>query len=258
MALTCPIPPDEVERLKTLHALDLLDLSYEPSFDRITSLCCQIFEVPIALVSLVDAERQFFKSQRGLGEVRETARDLAFCAHAIMPDAPNVMTVLDAEADDRFKGNALVTDWPHIRFYAGTALRVAGGDGVKRPIGTLCVIDTAIEHGGTGARTEDGWGVREKQILLDFGALLTGAIEARQQARIAMTVAKTAGAIATRPICACTHVHRTVYVWPGTHVHTSLRHRLCSVGRILHRNGHRLQAAAEKDIQLTQCPSLPP
>ena len=88
MAATCPIPPDEEERLKTLHDLDLLDVSYEPSFDRITSLCCQIFDVPIALVSLVDAERQFFKSQRGLGEVRETPRDLAFCAHAIMPDAP--------------------------------------------------------------------------------------------------------------------------------------------------------------------------
>ncbi|KAK7239294.1 hypothetical protein SO694_00025355 [Aureococcus anophagefferens] len=68
MAATCPIPPDEEERLKTLHDLDLLDVSYEPSFDRITSLCCQIFDVPIALVSLVDAERQFFKSQRGLGE----------------------------------------------------------------------------------------------------------------------------------------------------------------------------------------------
>ncbi|KAH8056694.1 hypothetical protein JL721_9978 [Aureococcus anophagefferens] len=64
MAATCPIPPDEEERLKTLHDLDLLDVSYEPSFDRITSLCCQIFDVPIALVSLVDAERQFFKSQR--------------------------------------------------------------------------------------------------------------------------------------------------------------------------------------------------
>ena len=99
MAATCPIPPDEEERLKTLHDLDLLDVSYEPSFDRITSLCCQIFDVPIALVSLVDAERQFFKSQRGLGEVRETPRDLAFCAHAIMPDAPDVMVVNDAQAD---------------------------------------------------------------------------------------------------------------------------------------------------------------
>ena len=87
--------------------------------------------------------------------------------------------------------NTQVQGWPHIRFYAGAPLLVGGENGIKRAIGTLCVIDTAIEHGGTGARTEDGWGVREKQILLDFGALLTGAIEARQQARIAMTVAKT-------------------------------------------------------------------
>ena len=101
------------------------------------------------------------------------------------------MVVRDALADDRFKDSALVQGWPHIRFYAGAPLLIGGEDGIKRAIGTLCVIDTAIEHGGTGARTEDGWGVREKQILLDFGALLTGAIEARQQARMAMTVAKT-------------------------------------------------------------------
>ena len=188
MALTCPIPPDEVERLKTLHALDLLDLSYEPSFDRITSLCCQIFEVPIALVSLVDAERQFFKSQRGLGEVRETARDLAFCAHAIMPDAPDVMTVLDAQADDRFKGNALVTDWPHIRFYAGARLGFTGSDGQVHHIGTLCIIDTAVEKGGfEGARAD--FDDTKVAMLEELAQVLVDAIELRGYKRRALAAA---------------------------------------------------------------------
>lgn len=188
MALTCPIPADEVERLKTLHALDLLDLSYEPSFDRITSLCCQIFEVPIALVSLVDAERQFFKSQRGLGEVRETARDLAFCAHAIMPDAPDVMTVLDAEADDRFKGNALVTDWPHIRFYAGARLGFTGSDGQVHHIGTLCIIDTAVEKGGfEGARAD--FDDTKVAMLEELAQVLVDAIELRGYKRRSLAAA---------------------------------------------------------------------
>lgn len=112
-----------------------------------------------------------------------------------MPSEDNkpkeIMVVRDALADPRFAESALVLGWPHIRFYAGAPLLVGGSDGVKRAIGTLCVIDTAVEHGGTGARTEQAFGVREKQILLDFGALLTGAIEAREQAKRALSAAKT-------------------------------------------------------------------
>lgn len=182
--------------METLRSLELLDTPRDQEFERITALCGTALNVPICLVSLVDERRQWFLSNRGLGETRETGREIAFCAHSIMPDAATrmhkeIMVVRDALADDRFKDSALVQGWPHIRFYAGAPLLVGGEDGVKRAIGTLCVIDTAVEHGGTGARTETGWGVREKQILLDFGALLTGAIEARQQARMAMTVAKT-------------------------------------------------------------------
>ena len=119
--------------------------------------------MPICLVSLVDERRQWFLSNRGLGDTRETGREIAFCAHSIMPDATTrvhkeIMVVRDALADDRFKDSALVQGWPHIRFYAGAPLLIGGEDGIKRAIGTLCVIDTAIEHGGTGARTEDGWG----------------------------------------------------------------------------------------------------
>ena len=170
--MSWPEPPDEAERVRVLHSLDVLDVPKQEEFERITSLCGAALDVPVCLVSLVDAQRQWFLSNRGLGDVRETGRELAFCGHAIMPrsdgglhsDEPvDVFVVRDAEADDRFRTNSLVTGWPHIRFYAGTALRVAGSDGVKRAIGTLCVIDTAVEHGGTGARCADAFGAREKQ-----------------------------------------------------------------------------------------------
>merc|ERR1711881_672018 len=91
--------------------------------------------------------RQWFLSNRGLGDTRETGREIAFCAHSIMPDATTrvhkeIMVVRDALADDRFKDSALVQGWPHIRFYAGAPLLIGGEDGIKRAIGTLCVIDT--------------------------------------------------------------------------------------------------------------------
>jgi GAF domain-containing protein len=197
--MSWPEPPDEAERVRVLHSLDVLDVPKQEEFERITSLCGAALDVPVCLVSLVDAQRQWFLSNRGLGDVRETGRELAFCGHAIMPrsdgglhsDEPvDVFVVRDAEADDRFSTNSLVTGWPHIRFYAGTALRVAGSDGVKRAIGTLCVIDTAVEHGGTGARCADAFGAREKQILMDFGALVVGAIEGRTAAKRTLAMAK--------------------------------------------------------------------
>mmetsp|Transcript_9983 Transcript_9983/g.29866 ORF Transcript_9983/g.29866 Transcript_9983/m.29866 type:complete len:711 (-) Transcript_9983:22-2154(-) len=199
---TWPEPPDEAERMETLRNTDLLDSPVDEEFERITALCASALRVPICLVSLVDEKRQWFLSNRGLGKVKETGRELAFCAHAIMPkpgarprpsgelERADVMVVRDALQDERFRETGLVTGWPHIRFYAGTPLLIMGPNGRRRPIGTLCVIDTAIEHGGTGARCEGGFGVREKQILMDFGALLTGAIEARRQAKISLSMAK--------------------------------------------------------------------
>jgi GAF domain-containing protein len=173
-----PIPPDEEERIKTLHALDLMDATFEPAFQRITSLCCQIFDVPIALVSLVDTDKQFFKSNRGLGDVRETHRDLAFCAHAIMPEAEDVFVVPDATADDRFRANGLVTDWPHIRFYAGARIGCVGEDGKEHFIGTLCIIDTCVERGGIcGAR--DDFDDTKRVMLEELAAMTKDAIELR-------------------------------------------------------------------------------
>jgi diguanylate cyclase len=160
---TYPIPPDETERLNVLHALDLLDTPAEPIFDRITRLVSQVLNVPIALISLVDADRQWFKSRVGL-DALETPRELAFCAHAIAQSSP--MIVPDATQDDRFMNNSLVTGDPNIRFYAGVPLRSAGGF----PIGTLCAIDSKPRQ----------LSLEETNILIDLAALVIKEIQMRE------------------------------------------------------------------------------
>lgn len=130
-------PDDEGARLRALHALELLDTPPESAFDDLTDLARLICAVPIALVSLIDTHRQWFKSVRGIA-LCETARDAAMCAHTIVaPDGQ--LVVPDARLDARFKDNPLVTGEPGIRFYAGHALRCPEG----HALGTLCVIDHA-------------------------------------------------------------------------------------------------------------------
>ncbi|MBP7064118.1 GAF domain-containing sensor histidine kinase [Ferrovibrio sp.] len=130
-----PIPQNEAERLASLRSYRILDTSIDPRFERLTKLTAELIEAPIAVVSLVDEKRQWFKSHRGL-ETTETSRCIAFCAHAIMDDAAFV--VEDALADPRFATNPLVLDVPFIRFYAGMPIKAADG----HRIGVLCVIDT--------------------------------------------------------------------------------------------------------------------
>ncbi|MDP1899898.1 MAG: CHASE3 domain-containing protein [Rubrivivax sp.] len=129
------LPPDELQRVDALRSCCVLDTPPEQAFDDLTALAAHICQVPIALVSLVDQRRQWFKSRVGL-EALETPRDQAFCAHAIL-HPQEVLQVRDAQADPRFADNALVTSDPHIRFYAGAPL--LGSDG--HALGTLCVID---------------------------------------------------------------------------------------------------------------------
>lgn len=132
---TAPPRHDEGNVLEALRALQVLDSVAEPALDalaRAASLACG---TPIALISLVDAQRQWFKANVGLDGVQETPRELAFCAHAVLGD--DVMVVPNASEDARFADNPLVTDDPDIRFYAGAPLRLSGGEA----IGTLCVID---------------------------------------------------------------------------------------------------------------------
>ena len=128
-------PETETQRLAELREFNILDTVSEATYDAITFLAAQICDVPIALISIIDEERQWFKSRVGL-EVTETHRDFAFCAHAIHnPD--QLMVVPDALTDVRFSENPLVTGDPNIRFYAGSPLLTASG----QALGTLCVID---------------------------------------------------------------------------------------------------------------------
>lgn len=129
-----PLPRDEQDRLAALHTLKILDTPAEERFDRITRLAEHVLNVPIVLISLVDFDRQWFKSRQGL-DVAETSRDVSFCGHAILEN--KLMVVPDALRDERFEDNPLVTGEPYIRFYA--AHPVAAPDGSR--VGTLCAID---------------------------------------------------------------------------------------------------------------------
>lgn len=130
-----PIPHDDAQRLQALRELLILDTPPEERFDRIVAFAAHEFDVPIALVSLVDRNRQWFKSRFGLAAC-ETARDISFCGHALLET--ETLLIPDALRDDRFADNPLVVGPPHIRFYAGAQLVLPSG----HVVGTLCMIDT--------------------------------------------------------------------------------------------------------------------
>jgi GAF domain-containing protein len=133
--MSAPVPKNEKKRLNVLWQYEVLDTVPEEVFDDLADLAAHICETPIALISLVDEDRQWFKSRVGI-TLSETSRDISFCAHAITSDG--LMIVPDATKDERFKNNPLVTGGQKIRFYAGAPLITPDG----HALGTLCVLDS--------------------------------------------------------------------------------------------------------------------
>ena len=190
-----PIPYDEPDRLAALHRLDVLDTPPEAELDVITRLAADRFDTPTALISLVDATRQWFKSRYGL-EASETCRNDSFCGHTIAGEG--VMVVPDATADPRFAKNPLVTGAPHIRFYAGAPLILADG----HKVGTLCVIDS---------QPRANLSEREAEILQLMARQVVSLLEARnarQERRIAQLIAQT-----TTDAFVCADSHSRITLW---------------------------------------------
>ncbi len=134
--LAPPKPDNEAARIAALYALLILDTPPEQRFDRIVDFAAQEFDVPIALITLLDDDRQWFKAAVGMGTTCQTSRDISFCGHTIL--RREIMVIPDAALDPRFADNPLVTGPPHIRFYAGAPLVLDSG----YALGSLCIIDT--------------------------------------------------------------------------------------------------------------------
>jgi GAF domain-containing protein len=168
------MPADEAERLQALRRLRLLDSGPTESFDTVTRLAAMALRLPIVLVSLIDADRQWFKSRVGL-EVPETPRSVSFCTHAVFERRP--LVIRNALRDPRFQGNPLVTGPPHIRAYLGIPLYTLD----RYPIGTLCGID----------RQPRDFGEMELAMMNDFAKIVEMLLRAQEVSAADMSAGDT-------------------------------------------------------------------
>lgn len=213
-----PPTSDEAARMSALRALEILDTEAEAQFDNLTRLAADLCALPIALVSLVDSERQWFKSRVGL-DAPETPREHAFCAHAIHGD--DVMVVEDATRDIRFANNPLVTGEPNIRFYAGAPLITRDG----HALGTLCVIGDAPRTISAQETRALETLAQQAMTLLEYRRVSRDLSEALSQVKVL------SGLI---PICAwCKQVRDDDGYWHevdryiATHTGADITHGIC-------------------------------
>ena len=167
-AMPCPLPASETQRLQAVRSYDILDTLPEVDFDTLTRVAAQAFKTPAAVIGLMDSDRLWFKSQLGLG-VPQLDRQIAFCAHAIMrPDEP--LVVEDLRLDGRFQGNPLVTQAPHLCFYAGAPIIDRHG----YALGTIAVVDTQPRM----------FSDAQIALLRDLSTLAITALESRHRANL--------------------------------------------------------------------------
>lgn len=171
MTASFPLPQNEAQRLAALHQYHILDTAPEPAFDGLTNLAAQICHAPIALISLIDSQRQWFKSKVGL-DISETPREISFCTHAILH--AEVCVVPDARQDERFANNPAVVYEPHVCFYAGAPLITPEG----YAIGTLCVVDQVPR--GLNRQQQDALETLAQQVVAQLE--LRQSVTALQQA----------------------------------------------------------------------------
>ena len=212
------IPDNEAQRLAALREYQVLDTKAEQIYDDITALAAYLCDVPIAMISLVDESRLWFKSKLGLNE-QETPRDVAFCAHAILQSEP--LIVRDALKDTRFSDSALVTRAPHIRFYAGYPL--ASPEGFA--LGTLCAID----------RKPRQLSAEQKQAMQTLSRQVMAVLELRRvSARLADALANLKTLHGLLPICAwCKRIRDDQGYWSQVeayvraHTGANFTHGIC-------------------------------
>jgi len=216
--MKAPIPDNEVQRLAALREYHILDTAAEQAYDDLTALAAYLCHAPIAMISLVDGSRQWFKSKLGLNEL-ETPRDVAFCAHAILQTEP--LIVRDALKDLRFSDSALVTREPHIRFYAGFPLSSREGFA----LGTLCAID----------RRPRQLSDRQKTAMQALSRQVMALLELRRvSARMAEALANVKTLYGLLPICAwCKRIRNDQGYWSQVeaylreHTEADFTHGIC-------------------------------